>query len=508
MSSLNRPKYYEETERYVREYERKNGLNREQIERTSENFGKPFESNFPVYSELKKPNIKEYDRFEQPQHHRSTTKFDQHHPKRFEKINNINREAYNTTTSTIKEERYHHQRKIYEENNNPIVVQRYPPESIETDRTYSVPIQTTTTTNPRKHYPTSQYDSNNYAKVPGKIFSEEEYPITTRKQYYPKSPAPRFRETWDRRESPFCGVTDRIIPIQRSTNKYSDGLSTNNSSHQKPTKLHYFGSTPPSLVSNLYAEPEQQQQYCHHPTFKCNYETSSPIIIQQQQQQQQPDSYNRHQCNPTAAADSHNTGVYQYCTNPNCLKNPQNIISTNLHKLPEETVQNQSIGAIRAGSPQTLIGAGDITNTENGFTIKLDVQHFQPKDIKVSLIGNTLSVNGDRIDEDLNNQQTLKRSFSRKYAIPEDIHLGSIKSSVTENGFLIIKGSRRDWKETEIFVQIESEENPKQQQQQNVPILPPKPSNYTFSHNSPNNSIQNSTISSINTTTTAAKPSK
>lgn len=46
---------------------------------------------------------------------------------------------------------------------------------------------------------------------------------------------------------------------------------------------------------------------------------------------------------------------------------------------------------------------------------------------------------GDRIEEDPNAEQTLKRSFSRKYAIPDDIRLETIKSFMTDNGFLIIR---------------------------------------------------------------------
>ena len=39
----------------------------------------------------------------------------------------------------------------------------------------------------------------------------------------------------------------------------------------------------------------------------------------------------------------------------------------------------------RPGSPQAVAGAGDIINTENGFTIQLDVKHFEPRDIRVCI---------------------------------------------------------------------------------------------------------------------------
>jgi HSP20 family molecular chaperone IbpA len=109
----------------------------------------------------------------------------------------------------------------------------------------------------------------------------------------------------------------------------------------------------------------------------------------------------------------------------------------------------------RPGSPQNVAGAGDIINTEDGFTIQLDVKHFEPHDIKVSLTGNSLSVTGERIEDDPLSSQSLKRSFSRRYAIPDDIRLESIKSHMTDTGMLIIRGNRKTWKQTDIDVHVD-----------------------------------------------------
>ncbi|MFH4980999.1 hypothetical protein AB6A40_007708 [Gnathostoma spinigerum] len=108
-------------------------------------------------------------------------------------------------------------------------------------------------------------------------------------------------------------------------------------------------------------------------------------------------------------------------------------------------------GRSRPGSPQVVAGSGDIINSEHGFTIELDVRHFHPSDIKVNLDGSTLSVVGDRIEKDRYSQQTLRRSFTRKYSIPSDIQLNSITCNMTDSGLLIISGSRKGWKETEIY---------------------------------------------------------
>ncbi|CAB3402747.1 unnamed protein product [Caenorhabditis bovis] len=104
----------------------------------------------------------------------------------------------------------------------------------------------------------------------------------------------------------------------------------------------------------------------------------------------------------------------------------------------------------RPGSPGPVAGAGEIINTEHGFTIELDVFRFRPEEIKVVLTDDLLSITGERF-EYAGDGQTLRRSFSRKYSIPEDIHLDSIRSHLTDSGILVVNGSRRGWKETNVI---------------------------------------------------------
>ncbi|CAI4222292.1 unnamed protein product [Auanema sp. JU1783] len=104
----------------------------------------------------------------------------------------------------------------------------------------------------------------------------------------------------------------------------------------------------------------------------------------------------------------------------------------------------------RPGSPGPVAGVGDITNTEHGFTIELDVKLFRPEEIKVVLNDNHLSITGERIEQ-CGDGQTLRRSFTRKYSIPTDVHLDSIRSHLADNGVLYINGSRRGWKETNLI---------------------------------------------------------
>ncbi|KAK0416105.1 hypothetical protein QR680_012299 [Steinernema hermaphroditum] len=132
---------------------------------------------------------------------------------------------------------------------------------------------------------------------------------------------------------------------------------------------------------------------------------------------------------------------------------PQSI----LRRSKSSSMSALNTSCSRPGSPQSVAGAGDIINTEHGFTIQLDARHFRPGDIKVQLTGSTLTVTGDRVEEDRCAEQALRRQFSRKYAIPADIILESIKSHMTDDGFLFIRGNRKGWKETDIQVHYDDE---------------------------------------------------
>lgn len=73
----------------------------------------------------------------------------------------------------------------------------------------------------------------------------------------------------------------------------------------------------------------------------------------------------------------------------------------------------------------------------------------------MTLVGHTLTVSGERVDEDPLTEQTLKRSFSRKYSIPTDILLDSIKAHLTDFGLLLIRVSYKD----SIEIVVDQQEN-------------------------------------------------
>lgn len=59
-----------------------------------------------------------------------------------------------------------------------------------------------------------------------------------------------------------------------------------------------------------------------------------------------------------------------------------------------------------------VAGSGEIINTSHGFAIELDVNYFNPEEIKVVLTDDMLTISGERY-EHTPDGQTLRRSFSR-----------------------------------------------------------------------------------------------
>lgn len=84
-----------------------------------------------------------------------------------------------------------------------------------------------------------------------------------------------------------------------------------------------------------------------------------------------------------------------------------------------------------------------ISNDNNGtspkeFKVSLDVSHYGPDEILVTLEDGKLVVNGKHFSESEYGFESLQ--FHRRYPIPEGIKKGDIKSTITDDGVLIITG--------------------------------------------------------------------
>ncbi|GMT20117.1 hypothetical protein PFISCL1PPCAC_11414, partial [Pristionchus fissidentatus] len=85
---------------------------------------------------------------------------------------------------------------------------------------------------------------------------------------------------------------------------------------------------------------------------------------------------------------------------------------------------------------------GEIENTPEKFAVSVDVSHFKPDEIKVNLTGNELTIEGKH-EEKSDEHGTIQRSFVRKYLLPEDANLESLRSSLSNDGHLSIEAPKK-----------------------------------------------------------------
>ncbi|KAF8374986.1 hypothetical protein PRIPAC_81415 [Pristionchus pacificus] len=85
---------------------------------------------------------------------------------------------------------------------------------------------------------------------------------------------------------------------------------------------------------------------------------------------------------------------------------------------------------------------GEMENTPEKFAVSVDVSHFKPEEIKVNLNGNELMIEGDH-EEKTDKHGTIKRSFVRKYTLPADTNVESLRSSLNDKGHLTIEAPKK-----------------------------------------------------------------
>ncbi|KAF8359009.1 hypothetical protein PRIPAC_94004 [Pristionchus pacificus] len=85
---------------------------------------------------------------------------------------------------------------------------------------------------------------------------------------------------------------------------------------------------------------------------------------------------------------------------------------------------------------------GEIQNTPEKFSVSVDVSHFKPDEVNVNLSGNELTIEGNH-EEKNDRHGTIQRSFVRKFILPEDSNLESLRSSLSDNGHLTIEAPKK-----------------------------------------------------------------
>lgn len=74
----------------------------------------------------------------------------------------------------------------------------------------------------------------------------------------------------------------------------------------------------------------------------------------------------------------------------------------------------------------------------DGFLACVDVHHFQPSEISVKTVDNTVVVECQHEERDYGNG-TTQRHFVRKYILPDDFDMSAVHSALTSDGVLTLK---------------------------------------------------------------------
>ncbi|XP_061632015.1 heat shock protein beta-6 [Phyllopteryx taeniolatus] len=95
-------------------------------------------------------------------------------------------------------------------------------------------------------------------------------------------------------------------------------------------------------------------------------------------------------------------------------------------------------------TPQLLIpetestSVAEATCDDSGFTVQVDVKHFNPKDLLVKVIGDFVEVQGRHEEKKKDSPGMTTRQFNRRYRIPKGVNTMALESAVSPDGILII----------------------------------------------------------------------
>lgn len=75
---------------------------------------------------------------------------------------------------------------------------------------------------------------------------------------------------------------------------------------------------------------------------------------------------------------------------------------------------------------------------KEGFQVRLNVKNFEPSEVKVQIVGNTIVVEGKH-EEKHDEHDQMYRHFVRKYSLPSGVNANDVISTLSSDGLLTIK---------------------------------------------------------------------
>jgi HSP20 family protein len=121
-----------------------------------------------------------------------------------------------------------------------------------------------------------------------------------------------------------------------------------------------------------------------------------------------------------------------------------------------------SRGTLRGDSAPSFTPAVDIEETADAFVVRTDLPGISPKDMKVSLMGDTLTIRGARRQDGATNEggmrhvERIRGTFERSFVLGAPVRGDGVKAQY-QNGVLEIRVPKaEEAKQREIEIQVAS----------------------------------------------------
>uniref|UniRef100_A0A915PKD2 SHSP domain-containing protein n=1 Tax=Setaria digitata TaxID=48799 RepID=A0A915PKD2_9BILA len=86
---------------------------------------------------------------------------------------------------------------------------------------------------------------------------------------------------------------------------------------------------------------------------------------------------------------------------------------------------------------------GEVKDEKDKFAVQIDVSHFHPKELSVSVRDRELAVEGHQKERsDQLGRGSIERHFVRKYHLPEEAQLDTIESHLSDKGVLTVTANK------------------------------------------------------------------
>lgn len=84
-------------------------------------------------------------------------------------------------------------------------------------------------------------------------------------------------------------------------------------------------------------------------------------------------------------------------------------------------------------------GEQNLTNPKDGFQVALNVQNFEPHEVTVKVIDNSIIVEAKHEERSDGDESYVSRHFSRRYVLPDEYNINDVVSTLSSDGILTVK---------------------------------------------------------------------